>query len=86
MSETIDKPKKRRRPSRYIEPVIEISSDPIRVMVRSVCPNPSWVYASLDGFRIEIKCPSKLSKSLVGKEINIELVPPDVGNHYEYKP
>ena len=57
MSETIDKPKKRRRPSRYIEPVIEISSDPIRVMVRSVCPNPSWVYASLDGFRIEIKCP-----------------------------
>lgn len=78
-------PKKRGRPPKMDKPV-EDGSDPIRARVLSLCANPSWVYASLDGFRIEIKCPAKLSKLLVGKEIDIELAPPDLGNYYEYKP
>jgi hypothetical protein len=42
------------------------------------------VTAKLDGFRIDVKCPAWAAKSLVGKEIKVELVPSDIGNYYEY--
>jgi hypothetical protein len=79
--------KRGRPPKRKMDKPIELSDvviKPMTAFVVSACPNPLWVTASLGGFRIDVKCPAWASKSLVGKEIEICLVPSETGNYYEY--
>jgi hypothetical protein len=88
MQETQPPAKKRGRPAKVKmdKPfdLGDVDIKPIKALVIACCANPSWVTAKLDGFRIEVKCPTWAAKSLVGKEIKVELVPSDIGNYYEY--
>jgi hypothetical protein len=79
-----DEPKRRGRPpkAKMDKAVDEESS---KALVIGICPNPTWVVGKLGGFRIDIKCPASLSKSLIGKMVDVQLVPSDVGNYYEIK-
>lgn len=89
MQEAQPPAKKRGRPSKVKmdkAPELEdVNIKPLKAFVIACCPNPSWVVAKLDGFRIDVKCATHTSKSLIGKEIEVDLVPSDVGNYYEYR-
>lgn len=89
MKEAQPPAKKRGRPSKVkMDKPVELDDvniEPLKAFVIACLPNPSWVIAKLNGFRIEVRCPNRATKSMIGKWIDVDLVPSDVGNYYEYR-
>lgn len=78
-------PKKRGRPARVVEPIIEdLPQEPLKAMVIGVCNNPTWVRARIDGFSVNVKCPANISKRLIGKQVDVILVTSDFEDYYQY--
>jgi len=54
--------------------------------VMRLCSNLSWVIVRMDGLSVPVKCPSLISKKLLGKLIKVCLVSADPEDYYEYAP
>lgn len=78
-------PKKRGRPAKVVEPIIEDSSEiPLKAMILGTCNNPTWVRGRIDGFGVNVKVPAQIAKRLIGKEVSVILVNSDLGDYYQY--
>lgn len=79
-------PKKRGRPAKVVEPVVELPETPLKAVILGSCNNPTWVRGRIDGFGVNIKVPVQVSKRLIGKEVSVILVDSDLGDYYQYIP
>jgi len=80
-----NKPKKRGRPAKVVvEAIPDLPETPLKAMVVGICNNPTWVRARIEGFSVNIKCPSQLSKRLIGKEVSVILVRAEPEDYYQY--
>lgn len=78
--------KKRGRPAKVVEPVVELEETPLRAMILGTCNNPTWVKGRIDGFSISVKVPVQIGKRLIGKQVDVILVPSELGDYYQYIP
>ena len=76
--------KKRGRPAKVVESVVELPETPLKAMILGLCNNPTWVRGRIDGFGVNIKVPAQMSKRLIGKEVSVILVDSDLGDYYQY--
>jgi hypothetical protein len=76
--------KKRGRPAKVVEPVVELLETPLKAMILGACNNPTWVRGRIDGFGVNVKVPAQMAKRLIGKEVNVILVDSDLGDYYQY--
>jgi hypothetical protein len=79
-------PKKRGRPSKVVEPVVELSETALKAMILGTCNNPTWVKGRIDGFSVNVKVPAQMAKRLIGKQVDVILVDSDLGDYYQYIP
>jgi hypothetical protein len=81
-------PKKRGRPAKVVEAVItdipEAPEAPLKAMIIGICNNPTWVRGRIDGFGVNVKVPARMSRRLIGKEVNVIIVNSDLGDYYQY--
>ena len=78
-------PKKRGRPAKVVEAVItDIPEAPLKAMIIGICNNPTWVRGRIDGFGVNVKVPARMSRRLIGKEVNVIIVNSDLGDYYQY--
>jgi hypothetical protein len=75
-------PKKRGRPAKVVEPVVELPETPLKAVILGACNNPTWMRGRIDGFGVHVKVRSEMAKRLIGKEVNVSLVDSDLGNYY----
>ena len=93
MNKTAKKAAKRGRPAKKtmiiedspcgIESLIEQQSEKTYLVVRS-CSNPSWIIVRMDGLAVPVKCSSRISNKLLGKNIKVCLVSSEPEDYYEY--
>jgi hypothetical protein len=83
---TKKEPKKRGRPAKVVEPVVELPESSLKAMILQTCNNPTWVKGRIDGFSVNIKVPAQMARRLLGKEVNVILVDSDLGDYYQYTP
>jgi hypothetical protein len=62
------------------------ASEVIDLYIAKACPNPRWVIGDLGGFRVNVKCPPKLSRSLVRKTVKVRVTRNGDETHYTYEP
>jgi hypothetical protein len=83
-------PKKRGRPAKVVEAVVADlpvpQEAPLRAMILQNCNNPTWVRGRIDGFSVNVKVPAKISKHLIGKQVDVILVESEIGDYYQYIP
>lgn len=80
-------PKKRGRPAKVVEDVIEeLPEVPLRAMILGACNNPTWVRGRIDGFAINVKVPAQIARRLIGKEVSVILITSELGDYYQYIP
>lgn len=78
--------KKRGRPAKVVEPIVELEETPLRAMILGTCNNPTWVKGRIDGFSVSVKVPAQIGKRLIGKQVDVILVPSELGDYYQYIP
>jgi hypothetical protein len=74
--------KKRGRPAKVVEPVVELPETPLKAVILGACNNPTWMRGRIDGFAVHVKVRSEMAKRLIGKEVDVILVDSDLGNYY----
>jgi hypothetical protein len=62
------------------------ATEVIDLYIAKACPNPRWVIGDLGGFRVNVKCPPKLSRSLVRKTVKVRVTRNGDETHYTYEP
>jgi hypothetical protein len=77
-------PKKRGRPAKVVEPVVELPETALKAMILGACNNPTWMRGRIDGFGVNVKVPAQMAKRLIGKEVSVILVDSDLGDYYQY--
>lgn len=55
----------------------------LEVLVIRPARNPRFVYADLNGVRITVSCPAKLSSRIIGKKVRVRFTEPET---YQYEP
>ena len=75
-------PKKRGRPAKVVEPVVELPETALKAVILGACNNPTWVRGRIDGFGVHVKVRAEMAKRLIGKEVDVTLVDSDQGNYY----
>jgi hypothetical protein len=78
--------KKRGRPAKVVEPVVELPETPLKAVILGACNNPTWMRGRIDGFGVHVKVRSEMAKRLIGKEVDVILVDSDLGNYYLHIP
>lgn len=77
--------KKRGRPAKVVEEIVQdIQESPLKALIVGICNNPTWLKARIDGFSVNVKCPSQISKGLLGKQVNVILVNSEPEDYYQY--
>jgi len=79
-------PKKRGRPAKVVEDVVELPETALKAMILGTCNNPIWVKGRIDGFSVNVKVPAQMAKRLIGKQVDVILVESDLGDYYQYIP
>jgi hypothetical protein len=65
--------KKRGRPAKVVEPVVELPETPLKAVILGACNNPTWMRGRIDGFAVNVKVSAQMSKRLIGKEVMLSL-------------
>jgi hypothetical protein len=47
--------KKRGRPAKVVEPVVELPETPLKAVILGACNNPTWMRGRIDGFGVHVK-------------------------------
>jgi len=77
--------KKRGRPAKVVQDTVQdVPNVLLKALILGICNNPTWVRGRIDGFSVNVKCPAKLSRRLLGKEVDVTLVNSDLGDYYQY--
>jgi hypothetical protein len=75
-----DQPAKLRK-----KPVAPPTPETITVRVIAPAKNPRYVYGALNGTKITIEVPRKLSHKLVGKPVTVRVIPEPDTTRYVYE-